>query len=235
MIRKLRNASVEFLLGAVLVSAGLAACASSEETTSTLDTGVVADCGTGALDSSASADTSTDLMDTGLSDTSTAGDDSGQSDAAGDAYCAMISSLHPPPPDAGMNTIYCPFSGGGPSEYCTAGTQHCCQPTGPSTVPASCLAIGTPCPSSGTGVDVDWQCEDPIADCPGGMVCCAMGATLVLGAPGCGNSATHMTGTVCASPGACTGIVMCTTPKECPAGQNCNPFVRAGNAVGGCK
>ena len=86
----------------------------------------------------------------------------------------------------------------------------------------------------------DWQCEDPVADCPtSAPVCCASGATLELGGTmngmACQNYASKMTHTACVAAGACTGgIVMCTSDSECTAPQKCTPFSKAGNQVGGC-
>ena len=154
--------------------------------------------------------------------------DSGEPDA-GDGACQSPSHLHPPTmtPDS----IYCPFGSadGGPS-YCDEGTQHCCEPaTGQST----CTGIATSCAAG----DVDWQCEDPVTDCEslGNPVCCAPGASIVLGDAGCRNYSMNLTGTRCvASVAACTGIVMCTSNEECSLGQTCVPFDKGGNGVGGC-
>ncbi len=76
-----------------------------------------------------------------------------------------------------------------------------------------------------------------MADCtdPANPVCCAPGASIGLGTPGCGNFAHTMKNTVCvASQAACSGIIMCTNNNECPSGQTCTPFSKAGNQVGGC-
>jgi hypothetical protein len=43
-----------------------------------------------------------------------------------------------------------------------------------------------------------------------------------------------MIGTKCQAAGSCTGIQMCTSDGECPAGKTCTPFGKAGNQVGGC-
>jgi hypothetical protein len=43
-----------------------------------------------------------------------------------------------------------------------------------------------------------------------------------------------MTKTTCVAAGSCMGITMCTNDMECPAGQHCTPFGKAGNQVGGC-
>jgi hypothetical protein len=129
------------------------------------------------------------------------------------------------------NTIYCPFSGtdGGANVSCAPGTEHCCEAAGGGT--STCTPIGTSC----TAQVVDWQCADPVADCSAGQICCATGASLVLGATGCANNASQLTATTCVAAGACAGgITMCTSDAECPTGQTCTPFVKAGNPVGGC-
>ncbi len=97
------------------------------------------------------------------------------------------------------------------------------------------------CPA---GTAVDWQCEDPAYDCPAGTVCCAPGATLVLGGSEdgmqCKSFASHFAGTQCLPLSQCPNandmgnIVLCTSNGECPSGQTCTPFVAAGNQVGGC-
>jgi hypothetical protein len=130
------------------------------------------------------------------------------------------------------NTIYCPFSGidGGANAFCAPGTEHCCEVAAGGGA-SMCTATGTACPAQA----VDWQCADPAADCNSGQICCAAGATLVLGATGCANFASHLTATTCTAAGGCTGgITMCTSTAECPAGQTCTPFVKGGNPVGGC-
>jgi Cys-rich repeat protein len=145
-----------------------------------------------------------------------------------------VGTLHPPKSDAGAN-IYCPFSAvgdGGHNEYCTGGTEHCCETPADAGVPSSCEPIATACPA----LSMDWQCEDPVADCKDSAkpVCCAPGATIGLGNPGCGNFAHKMTQTTCVAAGSCAGIVMCTSDSECPSGQKCTAFSKAGNQVGGC-
>ncbi len=89
---------------------------------------------------------------------------------------------------------------------------------------------------TGTGY-TDWQCEDPVADCTGANpVCCAPGASIVLGAP-CENYASHMTHTTCTTAALCPAagnIIMCTSDGECPTGMSCTPFAKGGNDVGGC-
>jgi hypothetical protein len=149
--------------------------------------------------------------------------------------CIKVTTLHPPLLDAGPGTLYCPFSGvdGGPDQYCVPGPQHCCE-TPEGSTPTQCQPIATAC-MTGTGY-VDWQCEDPVADCSAGApVCCAPGASIGLGCPGCGNFAHQMNGTTCVPTGACAGIILCTSNAECPAGlPTCTPFEKAGNQVGGC-
>jgi hypothetical protein len=154
-----------------------------------------------------------------------------------------VTTLHPPKADAGPGSIYCPFSNtvdGGPKEYCTPGTEHCCE--APAGSVSACQPFATAC-MSGTGY-TDWQCEDPVTDCPSATpVCCAPGATIGLGTPAgtCGNFAHTMTHTSCTTAAACpnagnTGnIVLCTSNSECPsATPTCTPFGKAGNQVGGC-
>jgi hypothetical protein len=159
------------------------------------------------------------------------GDDGGGSSSGGaDASCSAVSTLHPP---SGQPSIYCPFSGadGGPNVSCTAGSQHCCEPTAGT---GGCVASGTACGST----DTDWQCEDPAADCtdPSKPVCCAAGAMLNISSdPNCGNYATSLHGASCVATGGCaTGIILCTNTNECTNGQTCTPFRSKGNQVGGC-
>jgi hypothetical protein len=155
---------------------------------------------------------------------------------AGGAECSTVTSLHPPHPDAGPGSIYCPFSAvaDGGNEYCTPGTEHCCEtPEGAATMSA-CQPIGNAC-TQGSGY-TDWQCEDPGTDCTTALpVCCAAGASIGLGTPGCGNFSHDMKGTACVAAGSCTGIILCTSSAECPAATpKCTPFGKAGNQVGGC-
>jgi hypothetical protein len=152
--------------------------------------------------------------------------------------CKPPGTLHPPKLDAGAN-LYCPFSGvdGGKAEYCNAAQEHCCETPQGAATPSMCVPNATAC-MTGTGY-TDWQCEDPVSDCPTGMICCAPGATIGLGGMmngmQCQNFAHMMTHTACvANFAACSGIVMCTNSSECPNGQMCIPFSKAGNQVGGC-
>jgi hypothetical protein len=185
---------------------------------------------------------------TGMTSTTTSTTSTGTGGAAtstttgvggGDAgTCVKPGTLHPPKLDAGPGTLYCPFSSvdGGPNEYCTPGTQHCCEsPSG--ATPSSCVDSSTACMIG----YVDWQCEDPVADCPSGQVCCAPGATIGFGGPGCGNFAHTFTHTACVAAGACPNagnmgnILLCTSSAECPAvTPTCTPFSVHGNQVGGC-
>src|SRR5262249_7813921 len=143
-------------------------------------------------------------------------------------------TLHPPKADAGANTVYCPFSGvdGGSNMYCNPSTEHCCETAADAGVPSACTPLATACLAGST----DWGCEDPVADCkdPTKPVCCAPRASIGLGMPGCGNFAHTMHNTICVAAGTCTGIIMCTSDGECPSGQKCTPFGKAGNQVGGC-
>jgi hypothetical protein len=152
-------------------------------------------------------------------------------------------------------TIYCPFSGdAGTGGYCTPNpsnlglAQHCCETPAGAAVPSECVTkITNPCPSiPGT---IDWQCNDPVTDCPSGDVCCALGANIglggVMGAEACQNFAHQMTGTTCVPASACPNtaasaganppnILVCTSNPECPNGQQCLPFTKTGSQVGGC-
>ncbi len=177
---------------------------------------------------------------TGMGGTSTAASTTGAggtttttTSSSSSGECSKVTTLHPPNLDAGPGTIYCPFSAttdGGKNEYCTPETQHCCETPEGATEPSACTATGTACPTGST----DWGCEDPVSDCPSGQVCCAPGASIGLGTPGCGNFAHKMTGTACVAAGSCTGITLCTSDSECPSGMTCTPFGKAGNDVGGC-
>lgn len=145
--------------------------------------------------------------------------------------CSTPSTLHPPKADAGAATLYCPFSAvdGGSNLYCNNTTEHCCEPKMGT---ATCDPAATPC----APMDMDWQCEDPVADCPSGQVCCAPGATFGQGAPGCANFAHTMNKTQCMTAAACTGMILCTNNSECPAATpTCTPFKKAGNQVGACQ
>jgi hypothetical protein len=166
-------------------------------------------------------------VDTAIDDTGSPAVDSGP--------CSKVGSLHPPSADAGTSTIFCPFSAvgdAGKDLYCTGKTQHCCETPASAGTPSTCDPLATACP---VPKSTDWQCQDPVADCPSATpVCCAAGASIGLGATGCGNFAHSMTGTKCVAAGACTGIVMCTADAECPSGQHCTPFTKSGAQVGGC-
>jgi hypothetical protein len=142
-------------------------------------------------------------------------------------------SCHPPtslhPPKAGKPSIFCPFSSvdGGKNEYCTAQTQHCCEPKSGT---ASCEDINTACQAG----DTDWQCEDPVADCPQGQVCCGIGQFVQNADPNCANYAKGFKGTHCAaSCDPATEVEMCTSDGECN-GKTCKPMYTKGNQVGAC-
>ncbi len=219
----------------VVVGAATAflACSSSDTTDPVvaIDSGLK-DSGS-AADTAPGADTNTAPDDTGTTtDSGVAGDTGSTTGDTG--TCSKIGTLHPPSADAGTSTIFCPFSASGDAGkdiYCTAKSQHCCETPAGSTL-STCEALGTACP---VAKSTDWQCEDPSADCPSATpVCCAAGATIGLGATGCGNFASKMTGTTCVAAGGCTGITICTADAECPTGQHCTPFTKAGNQVGGC-
>lgn len=91
---------------------------------------------------------------------------------SGGDTCKTPTKLHPPKADAGTSNIYCPFSGadGGMNDYCASGSEHCCEPKAFGSV-SKCQALSQPC---ATG-DTDWQCQDPVADCPTGQKCCGSG------------------------------------------------------------
>ncbi len=160
----------------------------------------------------------------------TGGTGTGGSGTGGDAgQCKTPTTLHPPSADAGTQTLYCPFSGvdGGKNDYCDTATQHCCEPKSGT---ASCTPKATPCGATET----DWECEDPVADCPSGQVCCGSGTIVKNPDPNCANYATGFTGTHCATSCTATEITMCTSPAECTGGKTCLPFSTKGNQVGGC-
>jgi hypothetical protein len=144
-----------------------------------------------------------------------------------DAGCTAPGTLHAPPTGTTM-TLYCPFSGT-PAVSCDPSTQHCCEGTTTGSA-SSCSPTATPCAAG----QIDWQCEDPVADCTGATHCCGIG-TFMLGGTGCANYASHFTGTHCASACASGEITMCTNDNECPAGQHCTPFKTHGNQVGACQ
>jgi len=228
-----------------LSGASLGACGNSTNTTTTGPGGSAGSTtSTNGTTTSATGTTSTSGSTTSTSGTGGSGTGGmgtgGGTGTGGDAgTCSKVTTLHPPKLDAGPGTIFCPFSStdGGPNEYCVPGTEHCCETPAGSTTPTACQPTATAC-MTGSGY-TDWQCEDPVADCPTGMDCCATAApgktpSIGLGAPGCGNFAHQMTGTKCQAAGSCVGIQMCTSDGECPAGKTCTPFGKAGNQVGGC-
>jgi hypothetical protein len=148
--------------------------------------------------------------------------------------CSTVGTLHAPTPGSTMN-IFCPFAPTDAGDvYCTSMSQHCCETPEGNATPTSCEPIATAC-MTGSGY-MDWQCQDPVADCPAATpVCCAPGASIGLGTPGCGNFAHEMKNTTCEATGACAGIIMCTSNAECPAATpTCTPFDKSGAQVGGC-
>ena len=189
----------------------------------------------GVKDSGSSGDSGVTTDSGSGGDTGTPVDTGSSDDTGTDGGCSTPGTLHPPSPDAGTSTIYCPFSGadGGPNVYCTGQTQHCCETPASAGTPSTCQDLATAC---SVAKSTDWQCQDPKADCPTAKpICCATGASIGLGAPGCGNFAHTMTGTTCVATGGCSGgITMCTSDDECPTGQHCTPFSKAGAQVGGC-
>jgi hypothetical protein len=88
---------------------------------------------------------------------------------------------------------------------------------------------GTPCGAT----DTDWQCEDPVADCPQGQVCCGIGTFMQSADPSCANDAKGFKGTHCADSCGAGEIVMCTDDAEC-GGKTCKPMYTNGNQVGAC-
>jgi hypothetical protein len=135
--------------------------------------------------------------------------------------------------------FYCPFSkvDGGSIEYCTGGTEHCCEP---STGTSSCEPIATQC---GTG-NTDWQCEGT-PDCASmpGTICCGTGHVAQQAAqPGCGPDGgtlpafpyvSGFTGSSCMTPSACTTFQICSQTTECSTGT-CTPIRPKGNDIGYC-
>ncbi len=224
-----RNHALAFISIFVVAAGGaLFACSSSS---TTITPGVTTDSGV--------HDTGSVNSDTGpVTDSGTVDD---TAPAADTGLCSKIGSLHPPSEDAGGKTIYCPFSsvGDAGNESCyggnwgaEAGVQHCCETPASAGTPSTCQAEGTACP---VAKSMDWGCQDPVSDCPTATpVCCAPGASIGLGTTGCGNYAKSMKNTTCVAAGACTGIVMCTSDGECPTGQKCTAFGKAGAQVGGC-
>jgi hypothetical protein len=180
--------------------------------------------GTTTTSTSATTTTST----TGTSGTTSTGTSSGAPDAG---PCSKPGTLHPP--QAGSETLYCPFAAdGGALAFCNPRGQHCCETPEGAPTASACEPTTTACL---TGYAyMDWGCADPVADCPSGSECCAPGATLALGAPGCGNFSHDMTITKCVAAGSCSGIRLCTADAECPPPMKCTPFNRGGNHVGGC-
>jgi hypothetical protein len=115
--------------------------------------------------------------------------------ASGDmaAICRTPSTLHPPASGA-RYTLFCPFGAtdGGPL-YCDPSTTHCCEP------PTGFTSTCQPTAGSCNNVDTDWQCADPVADCPSGQVCCGTGVLMKNTDPNCANYANNFTGTHCAA------------------------------------
>ncbi|GMV17548.1 MAG: hypothetical protein AMXMBFR56_57720 [Polyangiaceae bacterium] len=156
---------------------------------------------------------------------------SGMGGSGGD-LCKTPTTLHPPKPDAGLDNIYCPFSatGGGKNEYCASGSEHCCEPKATGAV-SKCQPLSQPC---GLG-DTDWQCQDPVADCPSGQKCCGAGTVVKNPDSQCANYATGFTGTKCATTCGAGEVEMCTADSECAAPQTCLPFGAKGAQVGACQ
>jgi hypothetical protein len=244
-----------------LAGATIVACGSSSGTTGgtggTSTTTTTGPTTTTTSSGVAGGSTTTTTTTSGTGGTGGTGSTTSTSGTGG-SECGKVSTLHPPKAGETAN-VYCPFSTGGPdggTDYCTGGMNFCCETAEGSATPSSCVT-GTPssanCPnafvtSSMSGSTV-WECEQP-SDCPAATpVCCAVGygyggtspktASITLGAPGCGNYASEMGGTVCSPAGACAnGFTMCSNPdnSECTGiGSGvCTPFEKAGAQVGGC-
>ena len=163
------------------------------------------------------------------------GSSAGTSSAGGagaGGMCGKPGTLHPPDPDAGAASIYCPFGGpmGMGASHCIAQMEHCCE--GSVGEVTMCVPIASPCPQMKA---TDWQCEDP-SDCGTGKQCCGNGSVVINADPMCANYASKMTGTTCKTKCDPTmDITMCSADSECPAGKMCIPFSKAGNQVGGCQ
>jgi hypothetical protein len=223
-----------------LAGVTMGACGGSGNGTTTTGTGGTSGSTTGPSGSTSgtggTASTSSTTAGTGGTTTTSSGTGGTGGSTVDAGECGKVTTLHPPNLDAGPGTIYCPFSAttdGGKNEYCTPETQHCCVTPEGSPTASACEPTGTACITGAT----DWQCEDPLTDCPSGMICCSnSGASLGIGTPAgtCGNYAHKMTGTQCVAAGMCNGIQMCTSDAECPTGQTCTPFAKGGNDVGGC-
>ncbi|MCC6898449.1 MAG: hypothetical protein IT377_05710 [Polyangiaceae bacterium] len=145
--------------------------------------------------------------------------------------CKTPTKLHPPKSDAGTSNIYCPFSGadGGMNDYCASGSEHCCEPKAYGSV-SKCQPLSQPC---ATG-DTDWQCQDPVADCPTGQKCCGSGTVVKNTDPLCANYATGFTGTKCASSCGSDEVEICTANAQCAPPKTCLPFGAKGAQVGAC-
>jgi hypothetical protein len=192
----------------------------------TTTTGATGQGGTGATTST----TATGQGGTGTTSTTSTSStttSSGQGGTGSTTSCHPPTTLHPPKP--GKPSIFCPFSGvdGGKNEYCTAQSEHCCEPKAGT---ATCQPAATPCEVD----DTDWQCEDPVADCAFGETCCGKGTFVQNPDPACANYAKAFTGTYCAKACQPGEIVMCTDDSEC-GGKTCTPMYTKGNQVGACQ
>lgn len=229
-------------LGAVLgclSGVGMAACGSSTATGATGTTGAGGGSSTTGGGGTSAVTTSTTVTTGGMGGatsstadvgSSTSASDSSSASAGGAAPCSPPSKLIPPKTDAGAATLYCPFSGadGGPNVDCNPSTEHCCEPK---MGEALCEPTATACADAKA---TDWHCEDPIADCPQGQVCCGTGTLMKNPDPTCANFASGFKGTHCAAACTPTEIEMCTDDAECGAGKTCLPFRTKGAQVGGC-
>ena len=200
--------------------------------------GATAGTGAGAMGGSAAGTTAAGGATGTGGTTGTGGQSTGGTTGTGGmgagtgGMCGKPGTLHPPDPDAGAASIYCPFGGpmGMGASHCIAQMEHCCE--GAVGEPTMCVPIAMPCPQMKA---TDWQCEDP-SDCGTGKQCCGNGTVMMNPDPMCANFVSKMTGTVCKSKCDPTNdITMCTSDSECPAGKMCIPFSKAGNQVGGCQ
>ena len=148
----------------------------------------------------------------------------------GGATCKTPTTLHPPKSGTTDN-IYCPFSGadGGKNDYCASGSEHCCEPKATGSV-STCQPLSQPCDTG----DTDWQCQDPVADCPTGQKCCGTGTVVKNSDPTCANYAQGFMGTHCAQSCDLGEVEMCTSDSECTAPKTCLPFGTKGAQVGAC-
>ncbi len=203
--------------------------------------------GSASSGSSASPSSSSTGVSSSTTGTSGSSDTSNSSDTSGGSHTGSSGSgatCYAPPGDKVYSedggSFYCPFSktDAGKAEYCTSGTEHCCEP---SSGTATCLPSATTC---GATTDTDWECEGT-PDCAGhaGTICCGTGALKTQAAqPGCGAdggtvpSYTYVDGftkATCVAPAACTTFQICAEQSDCSSGT-CTPIKPKGNDIGYC-